>query len=80
MMLVWNDAKSFNRHLENMRSFRRRHGSDAKCPTYLLRDMPVSQHVQPRVTSGGACRSLSSRSFVISVPVWKITLPGDIRN
>jgi len=76
MILVWNDAKSFNRHLENMRAFRRSHKAGVEYPGNLLRDMPALRDIQPGGNAGGSF----SCGGMVAVPIWKITLDRNMRN
>jgi hypothetical protein len=79
MILVWNDVKSFNRHLENMRQFRQHHLADEK-RGWIIRDMPVIRDVHVPLSAGGAgCFfDVSPRAMVI--PLWEITLPKFLQN
>jgi malate synthase len=80
MILVWNDVKSFNRHLENMRAFRQLHQANAKCEWNLIKDMPMPHDVQPSSNAGGVNRFFNSSGRAIVVPIWEITLPRGLQN
>ena len=79
MILVWKDAKSFNRHLENMRHFRELHRTNAKCAWNIIKDMPVLYNVRIPADAGGA-RVFSDVTGPMVVPLWKITLPMSLKN
>ncbi len=79
-MLVWNDVKSFSRHLVNMRAFRLSHGPTPKSNYSFIKDIPVLQETRLHFGNGGAFRPSSSLCAVIAIPLWKITLPENIRN
>jgi hypothetical protein len=80
MILVWNDVKSFNRHLENMREFRQLHQANTKCGWNLIKDMPVPSDVRAPSNAGGVNRLFNSSGRAIVVPIWKITLPEGLQN
>jgi len=80
MMLVWKDVRSFNRHLESMRTFRRRHGTGIRRLSSLLKDMPATLVMSPGRNTGGAFRPASPRGMAVSFPLWQVRLPGSARN
>ena len=80
MILVWNDAKSFNRHLVNMMAFRRLHRAKVDHSWNLLKDMPVAQDIQPVYNAGGGNRFFRANSRAIIVPIWKIKIPANQQN
>ncbi|MFH1646715.1 MAG: hypothetical protein ABID71_03350 [Chloroflexota bacterium] len=80
MILVWNDAKSFERHLEAMRIFRHSHPAAAATGFQLIRDMPASGDLLPSEKAGGATGIISSGGKSIIVPIWDIALPGGCQN
>jgi hypothetical protein len=80
MILVWNDVKSFNQHLENMRRFRELHQSVEKCGWNIIKDMPVTRDIQVRLRVGGARCSFDITPPAMVVPLWKITLPRSSQN
>ena len=79
MILVWNNRKSFGRHLENMHRFRARHGAGAKCGWDFIKDMPALGDICVPADTGGARRRLEAASPTV-VPLWKFTLPADVKN
>ena len=75
MILVWDNIKSFQRHLEDMRSFHDSHTHntpvvDLKMP----KDMPMPFDVTiPRET--GLIKSVyDARGKLILVPIWRVDL------
>ncbi len=80
MILVWNDAKSFQRHLEDMRKFRQSHRSLPGSELTLLKGMPTPQDINfPRNTGGGR-HLLKTGGKTIIVPIWKIVLARGSQN
>jgi hypothetical protein len=79
MILVWSDIKSFQRHLEAMKTFRQYHGTNL-IDRLIIKDMPtpydigLSQRDRP-IT----CLS-DTRGKVIFVPIWKIAVPPGLQN
>ena len=79
MILVWNDNKSFSRHLENMRGFRERHGAETECDRDLIRDMPALGEVRVPADTGGTRGHVDAAGPTV-VPLWKFTLPAGVKN
>jgi len=79
MILVWNDNKSFSRHLENMRRFRERHGADAKYGWDLIRDMPALDDIRVPADTGGTRGHLEAVGPTV-VSLWKFTLSEGVKN
>jgi hypothetical protein len=79
MTLVWNDARSFQRHLEAMRAFRLSHSLNT--PHHrLVKDMPNPYHLD--LTRGEkliTCLT-DSRGRAVIVPIWEITAPAGSQN
>ncbi len=80
MILVWNDVKSFKRHLENMRRFRQGHQAISECVWNLLKDMPVPDDIQLQDNAGGVNRLFSSSGRTTTFPIWEIGLPIGSQN
>ena len=80
MALVWNDAKSFKRHLEQMRMFRQAHHSDAKSRLALIKDMPNSCDIDPQSKCGESRVFNRTRRRSLTVPIWEIELPRNSQN
>ena len=78
--LVWNDAKSFRQHLEDMRMFRQSHQSNLESRFTLLKDMPTPCDIHPQSKTGGARGLISARGKSILVPIWEIVLPRNSQN
>ncbi len=81
MILVWQDVRSFQRHLEDMGRFRRSH-EGAGVPEGSFRDMPAVFDIEPGDYPGraGAPAFTRVRGRSTIVPIWKIDLPGGSRN
>jgi hypothetical protein len=80
MILVWNDAKSFQRHLEDMQVFRRSHQAGPSSLLQLLRDMPTFDDIDSFGKSGTIKSFTSASGKLILVPIWKITIPRGSQN
>ena len=80
MILVWNDPKSFKRHLEDMRIFRRSHNDNPENIMTSLKDMPTLCEIHPENNRGKINIRASSGVKMIFVPIWKIELPRDSQN
>ncbi len=79
MILVWNNASSFQRHIEDMKAFRQTHGS-FRNEAILSRDMPIPYDVNyPRNTSGSRHVTRTGNKTII-VPIWKVELPPNLQN
>ncbi len=78
--LVWNDAKSFQQHLEDMRMFRQSHQSNLEGRFTLLKDIPTSCGIHPQSKTGGARGFTSARGKPTIVPIWEIVLPRNSQN
>ncbi len=79
MILVWNDIKSFQRHLEAMKTFRQYHGTNLK-DRLLIKDMPTPYDVGPSQRDRLLTRLTDTRGKVIFVPIWKIAVPPGLQN
>jgi len=80
MILVWNDAKSFQRHLEDMRVFRQSHHSVPGGELTLFKGMPTPYDVNYPCNSGGGRSFIKTSGKTIIVPIWKIALPRGSQN
>ena len=74
MILVWDNIKTFQQHLEDMRQFRRSHVPNA--PTVelrMLKTMPMPFDVTLPQETGLVRNFYDSRGKMILVPIWKVT-------
>jgi len=78
--LVWNDAKSFEQHLEDMRLFRRTHPGRLEGGLAPLKSLSTLCYYIRRSINTGLISSVSVRGKSILVPVWQIALPGNSQN
>ncbi len=79
MILVWNDNKSFSRHLETMRRFRGEHRANIKCSWEIIKDLPELRDMGVPSDTGGT-RSYLEVAGPAVVPLWKFTLPAGVIN
>jgi hypothetical protein len=80
MILVWDDAKSFNRHLESIKAFRRSRRANIRGDWNRLKDMPVLQGVPPKNNAGGVNRQFNACNGSVTVPIPEITLMDNSQN
>lgn len=79
MALVWNDAKSFKRHLEQMREFRQSHHHNPGDGLAQLKDMPPGD-THSLSKTGGAGGFITIRGKSAIVPIWEIVPPRNSQN
>jgi hypothetical protein len=79
MILVWYNAKSFQRHIEEMGRFRRSH---AGLPDIVksFHDMPALEDVIAPDNPGRAGAFATVRGRPAVVPIWEIVPPAGSRN
>ena len=70
--LVWNDAKSFKQHIEQMRMFRQSHHCNLEDSFNLLKNMPSTLDSHSPRKTGGARDFISARGKPTLVPIWEI--------
>jgi hypothetical protein len=81
MVLIWNDIKSFQRHLEDMKEFRQSHLDAAATEGLkLLKDMPIPFDSIPSCGTGIIKSFTDARGKIILVPIWKTTPPKGSQN
>ena len=78
--LVWNNAKSFKQHLEQMRMFRQSHHNNLESRFTQLKNMPTSYKAHPPRQTGGAHGFINARGKSVIVPIWEIVLPKNSQN
>jgi hypothetical protein len=75
MILVWNNIKSFQQHLEDMRLFHNLHTQ--KSPVVdlkMLKDMPIPFDVKLPHETGLIKSVYDARGKLILVPIWRVSL------
>ena len=80
MILVWNDVKSFQRHLEEMCQFRRAHRWSEAASLRLLKDMPILFDVNPPENAGRIAGFTGAGGKCVVVPIWKVAPPRGSQN
>lgn len=78
--LVWNDAKSFKQHIEQMRMFRQSHHCNLEDSFTLLKNMPNTLGIHPPRKIGGAGGFISARGKPTLAPIWTIVPPRGSQN
>ncbi|MBN1160485.1 MAG: hypothetical protein JXA17_00840 [Dehalococcoidales bacterium] len=74
MILVWDNIKSFQQHLEDMRRFRQSHVPNAPAAELsMLKTMPMPFDVTLPQETGLVRKIYDSRGKLTLVPIWKIT-------
>lgn len=79
MILIWNDAKSFKRHIEAMRIFRHSHSAYA-VDGALLRDIPAAYEIALSNGERMVAFLTDSKGNLIFVPIWKMATPPGSQN
>ena len=79
-IMVWNDAKSFRQHLEDMRVFRQSHHCNPGGGYIVPKDMPTACDIHPPRKTGRARGFISVRGNLALVPMWEIVPPGNSQN
>jgi hypothetical protein len=77
MILVWNNTKSFKRHLEEMKTFRQAHNNQQ---AEQVKNMSILPNVKPPRETGLVNSITNSRGKVIFAPIWKIVLSKGSNN
>jgi hypothetical protein len=79
MILVWDDAKSFQRHILDMDRFRRSHtGIEGIVKSF--HDMPALLDIGPACHPGRPGVFTAVRGKPVVVPIWEMALPGGSEN
>ncbi len=72
MALVWDDIKTFRRHMEAMRIFRQSHPGIPPEGLRPLNKIPVSPDKNPAGGQGILTSFTPARARIILVPIWKM--------
>ncbi|OGO17633.1 MAG: hypothetical protein A2Z15_01495 [Chloroflexi bacterium RBG_16_50_11] len=81
MILVWDNVKSFQRHLEDMRSFRHFHHINSPAAELkMMKDMPVPFNITPPHETGLIKSICDARGKIILVPIWQVTPARGLQN
>ena len=78
--LVWNDAKSFRQHLEDMRMFRLSHHGNPKSGFTMPKNMPTTYDIQLPQKTGGTRNLINVSGKSALVPIWEIVPPRNSQN
>ncbi|MFC1941625.1 hypothetical protein ACFLWU_00195 [Chloroflexota bacterium] len=78
--VVWNDTKSFKRHLEYMRVFRQSHKITFGTGTNRLKNMPALCGIDRHDKSEGTRDFNNTSGRPIVVYLWDIELPNNSQN
>jgi hypothetical protein len=74
MILVWNNIRSFQQHLEDMRLFRHAHSSNTPViDLKMLKDMPMTFDVVPPPETCLVRSIYDSKGKLMLVPIWQVT-------
>jgi hypothetical protein len=81
MILVWDNIKSFQRHLEDMKLFRRGHkDSEVRVAPKMFKDMPVPMGIKT-VNEARLHEHIYSEIYELEfVPLWDVSLPKNSHN
>ncbi len=81
MILVWDNIKSFQQHLEDMRLFRHSHALNTPViDLKMLKDMPMPFDVTLPHETGLIKSIYDSRGKLIIVPIWQLAQPRGSQN
>ncbi len=74
MILVWNNIKTFQQHLEDMRQFRLSHIQNApKAELRMFKTMPIPFDVTLPQEPVPVRNIYDSKGKLMLVPIWRIT-------
>ena len=81
MILVWNNIKSFQQHLEDMRLFRNAHFHNTPVVDLkMLNDMPIPFDITLPHETGLIKSVYDARGKLILVPIWRVNLSRGSQN
>jgi len=80
IILVWNNTRSFQQHVEDMKQFNREHKKNPANEIYMMKNMPLPGNFQPTNTRGGQKILTSPERKSALVPLWEVELPKGIQN
>jgi hypothetical protein len=80
MILIWNDAKSFQRHINDMKVFRQSHESVSSGELSLFKNMPTPHDINYPCNTTGGRHLLKTGDITLVVPIWKIVLAQGLQN
>lgn len=81
MVLVWNATKFYQRHLEDMKTFRQSHlDVPVTEGLKLLKEIPLQFDNIPAGGTGIIKSLTDAKGKVIIVPIWKINPPRGSQN
>lgn len=81
MILVWDNIKSFQQHVADMRLFRSSHTPKAPVVDLrMLNDMPVSFDVTLPHETGLIKNVYDTRGKLVLVPIWRVNLSRGAEN
>jgi len=74
MILVWDNIRSFQQHLEDMRLFQHSHTPNPPViDLKMLKDMPMTFDVTPPRETGLIRSVYDSKGKLILVPIWQVS-------
>ena len=80
IILVWDDAEAFQRHVAAMKSFRQSHPENPPSKPKLVRNTPPPGNPRQADSRSGAKRFTRTRAKPTLVPIWEMELPRGIQN
>ena len=80
IILVWDDAEAFQRHVVAMKSFRQSHPENPPNKPKMVRNTPRPDNKNLTDSPGGAKRFTRTRAKPTLVPIWEMELPRGIQN
>jgi hypothetical protein len=80
VILVWNDAQSFQQHVAAMKLFRQSHQDNLRSEPKKVKDASRPGNIHLPDSWDGAKRFTSTRARPTLVPIWEMELPKGIQN
>lgn len=80
IILVWNNTRSFQKHVADMKKFREEHKNSDANEFFMLKDMPLPGNFQPANPQGGSKIQISAKRKSTLVHLWGVELPRGVQN
>ncbi len=78
--LIWNDAKSFKRHIANMKIFSQSHPGNPQGKYDSVKAKPNASSIRPTGKSAVTSGFITTRGKPALAPIWEIELPKGSQN
>jgi hypothetical protein len=78
--LIWNDAKSFQQHIANMKIFNQSHPSNSQGKYNLFKGKPDTCNIHATGNPARTSGFITTRGKPALAPIWEIELPRGSQN